>query len=373
MTQPNINTILPQGETLRAYLTQPFIGKNDLKIILRNRGVFLSENEKEHTIPALTLSLIRPSEFFTLQQAYTTKEDNPKITSQTINWQGKTTLIESIPEHIDINKILDLDFDNFKIIGAPSFYPVNKDPNTIRLDFTLERLDRSKNWTDTRRNFRGSIEIQKNGSSNELIITSTHTAPETRTTNKAVTRHIINHFKNNNDISTTEKIQPITFGDFSNQTRFDYLLGLTSHSKLSTLTFGEIVDIGLSPDEERTLPSDLAWMKERIRSLDLRGISLEESEFLTNITYRPCLFLHRLDARFVFSTSGLDGECVISLGFPEASQGKNLDSEFELKIKNINFENIQRGMDKNDAKETILRELEFEKLEIFKKLKHQQP
>lgn len=364
----NTDPILPQGEILRSYLAQPFIGKGDLKQILRSRGVFLSDNEKENSIPALSLSLIRPSEFFELQQAYTTKEDNPKTTSQKIKWRGTEPLIECIPDEININKILDLDFDNFKIVGAPSFYPVNQDPNTIRLDFTVERLDRSKNWSETRRNFRGSIEIQKPKNSNELVIISTHTAPETKVTNKAITRHLIGHLKSNNAVAPEEDMQHIIFGDFSNEARFSYLLGLTSNNKLSTLTFREIVDIGISPDEQRTLPSDLAWMKERIRNLDLRGISLEESEFLTNTSYRPGLFLHRLDARFLFSTSGLDGECIISLAFPEFSQGHNTQSELELKIKNITFENIERGMDRNDAKETILRELEFEKFETLKSI-----
>lgn len=119
MSNQNIDSILPQGEALRTYLVQPYIGAGDIKAVLRNRGVFINSQEKEQTIPALTLSLIRPSEFSQLQLAYTTKEDNPKITTQTIKWQGKDTLLDSIPDSIDVNKLLDLDFANFKILGTP--------------------------------------------------------------------------------------------------------------------------------------------------------------------------------------------------------------------------------------------------------------
>ncbi|EMJ4069600.1 hypothetical protein QVM54_27525 [Pseudomonas aeruginosa] len=368
MTVRDAEAILPQGEILRTYLVQPFIGKGDLKNILRSRGVFLSDNEKENTIPALYLSLVRPEEFFKLQQAYTAKEDNPKIISQRIKWQGDKTLIESIPDELDINQVLDLDFSNFKVVGVPAFYPVYGDPNVIRLDFTIERMDFSKSFSDARRSFRGSIEVQRAKAGDELLIISTHTAPETKITNKAVAKHLIGYFKSNNHVSPEERIRPITFGLFDNEARFDYFLNLTSNSRLATLSFKEVVDIGVSPDEERALPSDLAWMKERIRNLDLKGISLEESEFLTNVSYRPCLFLHRLDAKFVFSTSGLDGECIISLAFPDINRGKNKDSELEVKIKSISFDNIQRGMDRNDAKEKILRELEFEKFEVLKSI-----
>lgn len=368
MTSLNEDFILPQGEALRSYLAQPYLSKKDLKAILRNRGVFLSEQEKERSIPALALTLITPSEFHELQQAYSSKEDNPKITTQTIKWQGAASLLDSIPERLNANEILDMEFETFKVLGAPDFYPVNGDVDCVRMDFVVERLDRSKSWVDTRKNFKASIEIKKSRAGDELVLISTHTAPETRKTNIALSKYIVKHLKANNAIAQDERMQRITFGDFTNEKRFSYLLGLTKESRLATLSFIEIVDIGLMPDAEKKLPFDLAWMKERIKSLDLKGITLEESEFLSNLDYRPCLYLYRLDAKFRFSTSGLDGECVISLGFPEYASGQDTNSEMELKIKAISFDNISRGLDKNDAKQTILKELEFEKIESFKSL-----
>lgn len=366
----NEDSILPQGESLRSYLVQPYISKGDLKSILRSRGVFLSNSEKESSIPALTLTLIRPSEFANLQQAYTSKEDNPKITTQTIKWQGDSDLINAMPDEININKIINLEFETYKAIGTPSFYPVNGDPNTVRMDFTIERLNRSKNWVETKRNFRASIEIKKDKENNELIIISTHTAPETKKTNSALSSHLITHLKSKNAIPAEEKAKSITFSDFTNETRFSYLLGLTKESRLTTLTFLEIVDIGLTPDPEIALPKDLEWLKERIRSLDLKGITLEESEFLTKLSYRHSLHLHRVDSKFRFSVSGLDGDCVISISFPEFTASQNKASEIEMKIKNITFEKINKSMDRNDAKEEILKELEFEKVNSFKKLQN---
>lgn len=362
------NAILPQGESLRAYLVQPFVSKGDLKNLLRLRGVFTSQQDKEQTIPALTLSLLKPTEFVELQQLYTAKEDNPKITTQIIEWAGTETLISSIPEDINVNKILDLDFENFKVLNAPSFYPVPGSVDAIRMDFEIERLDRSKSWADSRKRFTASIEIQKNKSKDELIVISTHTAPETKQTNRAVTQYLIKHFKTQGQISEKAKVRRIRFCDFTNVNRFDYLLGLTKFSKYATVSFEEVVDIGLVPDEEHTLPDALEWMQERIRGLDLRGTGLEDSDFLSNPKYRPSLLIHRLDARFRFSLSGMDGHCVISLGFTDFNNGQNRDSEIELRIKKIDFDKARRGLDKNDAKQTILSELEFEKIETFKRL-----
>ena len=208
----------------------------------------------------------------------------------------------------------------------------------------------------------------KNKAQDELILISTHSAPETRTTNKAMSKHLVSHFKSVKQIDESETVTAIRFCDFTNENRFKYLLGLTQHSKLVAISFVEIVDIGIAPDPDNLLPTDLGWMKEKIRNLDLKGFSLEHSDFLSNASYRPSLFLHRLDAKFRFSTSGLDGHCVISLGFPEFSAGQNKDSEIELRIKQITFDNTGKSIDKNDAKETILKELDSEKIETFKTL-----
>lgn len=201
-----------------------------------------------------------------------------------------------------------------------------------------------------------------------MILISTHTAPETRSTNRAIAKHLVSHFKSAKQIDQSETVTSIRFCDFTNENRFLYLLGLTQHSRLVAITFLEVVDIGIAPDPENILPTDLGWMKEKIRNLDLKGFSLEDSDFLSNASYRPSLFLHRLDAKFRFSTSGLDGNCVISLGFPEFSADQNKDSEIELRIKQITFDNTVKSIDKNDAKETILKELESEKIETFKTL-----
>ena len=368
MRMEDENAILPQGENLRAYLVQPFVSKGNLKNLLRERGVFTSQQDKEQSIPALTLSLLKPSEFRILQQLYTAKEDNPKITSQIIKWEGSDPLIVSIPDEMDVNKVLDLDFQNFKVLGAPSFYPVPNSDDAIRMDFEIERLDRSKSWADSHKRFKASIEIQKSKDKDELIIISTHTAPETKQTNRAVSKHLIDHFKAQGQITQKAKVRQIRFGDFTNANRFDYLLGLTRDSKHASITFKEVVDIGLVPDEEHTLPEQLDWMEERIRGLDLRGTGLEDSDFLSNLDYRPCLLIHRLDAKFRFSLSGMDGHCVISLGFPDFNNGHNPDSEIELRIKKIDLDEPRRSLDKNEAKQTILKEFEFQKIETFKKL-----
>ncbi len=90
--------------------------------------------------------------------------------------------------------------------------------------------------------------------------------------------------------------------------------------------------------------------------------------FLSNPKYRPSLLIHRLNAKFRFSLSAMDEHCVISLAFTDFNNGQNRDSEIELRIKKIDFDEARRGLDKNEAKQTILKVPEFEKIEMFKRL-----
>ncbi|UST56469.1 hypothetical protein NF672_13445 [Pseudomonas moraviensis] len=55
-------------------------------------------------------------------------------------------------------------------------------------------------------------------------------------------------------------------------------------------------------------------------------------------------------------------------GLPRIFCGPEKTSEIELRIKQISFDNTGRSIDENDSKETILKELESEKIETFKTL-----
>ncbi|MBU1331274.1 MAG: hypothetical protein KJ884_04170 [Gammaproteobacteria bacterium] len=364
----NFDTFLPYGESLRPFLVQPFISKGDLKDLLRKRGVFISNTEKEHSIPALTTNLITPSELETLRLTYSEKEENPKVTSRTLGWTSNTPLIECLPDDINLNQIVDLDFKNYQVTGTPFFTTVGSNLNHVILEFEVERLDKSNSWVEHSRLFKGSIEMIKPSNSGELIITNTHTAPETKEVIAKLSANLVNHFKTNGQTHSEAKINRILFSDFDNAKRFNYFLSLTKQSRYTCITFDENVDAGLSPDNDLTPPPKLEWLKERIKNLNLSGNALDETLFFEE-ELRNYLILHRLDCRFRFSISGHDGYCVMSFAFPDYSQKNDVDAELEVKIKTISFEDTKNPKEKANIKLTIIKEVEHEKLDKFKKLK----
>jgi hypothetical protein len=287
----DIDQMLPYGEMLRGFMEQSFISKSDLKDVLRNRGIFTHKTEKHDTIPILSSTILSPSEFDYLRECQNSKEDNPKIITQTIEWQSTEALLESIPEDFDVSSILNLEFSNYSVVGSPIFIPVEGDPNCIRMDFSIEREDMSKSWAANKSIFPGSLELKRVKDGNIVKLVVTHTADETKQVASKTSSSLVKHFKEKGFVNSFKNLEKILFSKFLNSGRILYLLSLTQRCKSSILDFVDIVDIEFSPDTDNTLPKDIKWMEENIKDLKLNGNSLHETLFLKGSTYHDFLCL----------------------------------------------------------------------------------
>jgi hypothetical protein len=362
----DIDQILPHGELLRGFMEQSFVGKGDLKDVLRNRGIFTRNTEKHDTIPILSSTILSPSEFDYLRECQNSKEDNPKIITQTIEWQSEETLFDSVPDRLDINSILDLEFSNFKVVGSPNFVPIDGNPDCIRIDFSVEREDMSKNWATSRSVFPGSLELKRIEEEDEIKIIVTHTANETKYVASKVSTSLVKYFKDKGCIEPSKNIEKILFSRFTNSNRIIYLFSLTENCNSTMLNFVDIVDVEFSPDTNHPLPQGIDWMEQKIEDLKLNGNALHQTFFLSDKSYYDFLNLYKVDSKFKFDVRGLTGECVISVGFPDYGRTKNLEAEMEVNIRAMSFDITLRGVNKAEIKQTLLREIENQKIENFK-------
>lgn len=203
----DIDRFLPYGEMLRGFLEQPFLGKADLNAMLRQRGIFIQQNDKKYTIPWITNLMISPLEFDQLRESQRTKEDSPKVNTQTVQWASDSSLLESVPDNFDINSVLDLEFSNFSVKGSPNFIPVDGNPDHLLLEFEIERNDYSKSWSNTQSTFKGSLELKKIRKGDEVKLVVTHTANETKYVANKATSGIIKHFKEKKHVGASEEVK----------------------------------------------------------------------------------------------------------------------------------------------------------------------
>lgn len=363
----DIDQLLPFGEQLRSFMAQSFVGKSDLKNVLRRRGVFTSDQEKDTTIPILSSTILSPQEFDYLRECQSTKEDNPKVITQTIEWQTENSLLDSVPENMDVNSILNLDYANYKVVGSPGFFPVAKNPDCIKMEFSVEREDMSKNWATNKSTFSGSVELKRVKEGKDVKLIVTHTANETRQVASKVSSELVKHFKDKGCIDPSKSVEKILFSRFSNPMRITYLLSLTENCNSHVLDFLDVVDIELSPDKDIPLPQSIDWMKQKIRDLRLNGNDLHKTFFMSDRSYHEALNFHRVDSKFKFDVKGATGTCVMSIGFPEYGRHKDVNAEMEVAIKTMSFDVPPKKISRSDIKQILLREIEDQKIANFRK------
>ncbi len=364
--QPSdIDKILPQGEMLRGFLEQSYITKGNLFDVLRMRGVFTYGKDKSETVPILTSSLLSPDEFDYLREQQNTKEDNPKIVTQHIAWSDGKPVVECLPNNFELNKVLDLEFSNYSVAGSPDFVPVNGDPNHVILEFKVERNDKAKNWANNTNVFPGSLELRKIKDKDQIRMVMTYTAAETKTVANEASKSIISHFKSNGHVPEGSKVEKILFSSFSNPSRIEYFWSLTKNTTSPFLSFMSIVDLSFSPDNTSTLPQGIEWMSQKIKDLILKGESLQDTFFVKDKKYHDYILMYGVECRFEFNLSGLVGECVVVIGFPEYEKSKKEESELEVNVKSIIFQGSPKGVDRNEIKKSLMREIELQKIKYF--------
>lgn len=74
----DINKIIPFGEFLRGFINQRYITVSDLSRVLRERGIFVLNHEKDIMVPVMQNLLLSPTEFDKIRYSFSEKEDNEK-------------------------------------------------------------------------------------------------------------------------------------------------------------------------------------------------------------------------------------------------------------------------------------------------------
>ena len=91
----DINKIIPFGEYLRGFINQRYITVSDLSRVLRERGIFVLNQEKDIMVPVMQNLLLSPSEFDKVRYSFSEKEDKEKKISREITWSNDAQIFDS--------------------------------------------------------------------------------------------------------------------------------------------------------------------------------------------------------------------------------------------------------------------------------------
>lgn len=102
----DINKFIPFGESLRGFANQRFISQADIHRILKERGIFTLNQEKDYTVPILQTLLLSPHEFDKIRDAFSSKEDNEKSFSRDIVWNLNTQIFQTDILSVDVDAFI---------------------------------------------------------------------------------------------------------------------------------------------------------------------------------------------------------------------------------------------------------------------------
>jgi hypothetical protein len=363
----SINDILPFGEALRSFCVQPFISKSDLVKHLRNRGIFIHNSEKKASVPIILTLLNSPKEFDFLRECQIVNEDSPKNVTRTIEWNSQSSILEALSTGIDVNKLSKDEFCNYKLMGSPNFVPVDGNPDKIRLEYDLERIDNSRNFFRSKDRFKGTVEFEKVVINKQVSLVLTHTSQETKRVNQKIAIGIVSHFRDNGHIKNDSIIRKILLSSFTNEQRIQFLWNLIGAVSDDDFEFANnIIDVGFCPDDRQTFPEDIKWMETRVNSLKVHGSDLQNTFFLDDKNYHQYFIFGNIDARYKFNFENIKGSCVISYAFPNFLSDKN--AEFEIDVVALNLEENKRNWSRNHIKGYLLKRVEKHKIEEFENI-----
>lgn len=358
----DIDKFIPYGEALRGFVNQKFITSPVLQSILKERGIFVLNADKDYIVPIVQTLLLSPTEFDKIRDSFARKEDNEKKISREISFSPNATLYQSDIMQMNVEGFLKRQLPTCKIKQAIRFVQTDNNPNHLTAKFTIIRNDINKCWYEQTNEFSGSVEIINENGKGAIRIT--HTSPETKDLAEYIVKNQIRQYKDKGLLKEDINPQKILFSTFTNTTRFVFFFRLTTKIENNGIfTFVDIKDISIKPQDECVLPAEILWM-ENIQRLIISGKSLNEKAFMKEEKFYCNLELWSIEATFEYDYKGQKGYVCICFGFPDYNS-KGGNAEFEVNIKSLVPEKSLSTKEKRDLKSKLLSVMDNQKLTVY--------
>lgn len=309
--------------------------------------------------------LLTPSEYEFIKEQVKDKEENFKYRSSQWCWQSQKKLFDELPKDLIVKDLVDTKFKGYEIIGNPKFVPLGN-KNKVVMKFKIRRIDHTKSWCNDTLEFEGEIELEVKDNDLTVNVVKNMTSSETEEVCDKVIAYLKSTLEQKKCIS--DKQTNILFSSFDNEKRIEFFWKLTGDITDSFINFQEISDIDIKPDNSLNFPVDLSieWMKNKVDKLSLKGNSLHDTFFITDINCRPYLIIWRMEAKYSFDNHFAKGACRISFDFPRYSKSNNSNAEFTISITNLILDKNSKSINKNKVKQYLKEQVDKKKFEVFK-------
>jgi len=328
------NQMLPYGNELRDLLSRSNITAVEMNKLLKAKGVYLSNPNKENILPILSSILLSPAEFDFLKDKQKTREDSVKIRSdlpiKCIDSIKNENLITILPPSLNLDEIMQNPLSTYEFHHSNlSFEMMDNNPNKIKASFTITKFENNKIWFENKNEFHGYVIFELNKDKLEIKASSIHTSSDTENIIDSIKKEVLKILKSKNFVDNDITVEKILFDKFvKNHASIPFFLKFTA-TGLKELTFENIIsmELALNKDEDLPTDSDIKWMENKIQKFKLDGKEIQEVDLINSKDNYKYLHCWGMVAEYSFSSKEGVGKCKVNFSFQK--KGKN---EFELHI-----------------------------------------
>lgn len=367
---PDSNYLIPSGSELRVLLNSEHISYGEVHSALRAKGIFSGSNDKSNTVPLLSATLLTPSGYSILIEASVDRDSKPKVKVSALD------LVTSSSDWITpLKQLFDTDFNPFtniesvEVVDIPGVVVESKDK--VRIPYTINRKDFSKDWTARELKFTGEISIERQRSNLKLDFSSTHSSKETEIINRRLTAKISKTLKETG-ITQSEVERRITFDSFTNVERVRFFKRLTgSYGRF--IGKGNVNEMEINRDiSGPPLPDDpqVSWMNQTVKRLKIDGEKLNDIFLISDEKYYSFYHVQRMDVTFPYTAAANSGDFRVGFFFsaPSRSDSAKDDAELTVEVLKVTYDHAVNSDAKKELSTQIARhvrgliETEFERI-----------
>lgn len=364
MEKLEINKHIPFGATLQDVLNHPSLSDTKLKYLLRLRGIYIEDSKNNDTYPILLSTILSPLEFGYIKENIRGKEQTPKILSRPLAWNSEESIINAVPDRLDLKSLILTSNNRETIISQTNFAMVDGNPNKVRMEFKCQTNNYNSGWYRTKNEFNGEIVVEKIEENDKVYLRMVYTSPETLTVADLGVKQLVKTFKERKFTESTSIIERILYGNFNNENRVKFFLSLTSGDNI--FDFQRVTDIAIAPDRTIDMPSEIEKiMTGKVNTLEISGETLHENFLIKEKENHKYIELASVEALYNFSYHAAEGSCIIDFGFKGYFKKRLSNIEFSVDISTINLKPEYKNVNKDKVRLYLLQEFEKFKMEKY--------
>lgn len=362
--------ILPQGDYIRQLLVKSNITNSNINLLLRGKGVFLGQNQKNNSVPLIMKSIISPKDFIELYETQKTKEEKIKYRTSTINCNSDFDLSDIFEDTLDLNTLVRESHTykpNYIITGKPDFY--FEDEQTAIIEYQIERENLLSDWTSNKTYHKGAVTLRKVSNNGiQVSVQQDLTSKETIEVNNLLISVIKEKLFSKTIIQSNDDILTIKYNHFDNSSRIQFFYLFTANFNIY-LDFNSITDIDLYLDESIESHNDIKVFLDEIDNLKLKGKGLQKHILIKEKIYHPKLIFGAVKLKYSLEYEGVKGTAIVDLGFPDYVKSKDENADFQISIDLILNKQDKKLRTENIIRKKLLEFFEKKKLESYNKFK----